>query len=593
MASSEKPPQLEAEPVQHTKIPYWRLVADQAGVTTDVLNFQYKGAGTESDPYLVQFIPNDPRNPMLFSDVKKWFITMTVAIATLAVALVSSAYTGGMAEIMMEFEISQEVATLGVSLFVLGFAIGPLLWAPLSEMFGRQVLFFGTYAALTAFNAGCAGAQNAWTLIILRFMAGAFGSSPLTNAGGVIADMFPAAQRGLAMALFAAAPFLGPVLGPVIGGFLGMTEGWRWVMGFLAIFSGALWIVGSLLVPETYAPVILRKRALQLSKTTGKHYVSSIDHQRGKITLGDAMKTALLRPWVLLFKEPIVLLLSIYMAIIYGTLYMLFAAFPIVYQQNRGWNQGIGGLSFLGIMVGMLFAIAYTIPANKRYIKIEQEHGGFAPPEARLYAAMVGSIALPIGLFWFAWTNSRSIHWMASIAAGVPFGFGMVLVFLSIMNYLIDSYTIFAASVLAANSVLRSLFGAAFPLFTSQMYDALGIHWASTVPAFLALACVPFPFLFYKYGPAIRSKCKFAAQSAAFMRNLQQSQDSSDETEKADEQTAQPEEELDDDSTVADEPTFAAIRSRASTAGAHSIRRKSYDGNPYDIDRVNTRESFA
>ncbi|KAH7134559.1 major facilitator superfamily domain-containing protein [Dactylonectria estremocensis] len=592
--ASEKPPKLDGEPVQLTKIPYWRLVADQAGITTDVLSHEYKGAGTEQDPYLVVFIPNDPRNPMLFSDVKKWFITMTVAIATLAVALVSSAYTGGMAEIMMEFQVSQEVATLGVSLFVLGFAIGPLLWAPLSELFGRQVLFFGTYAALTAFNAGCAGAQNAWTLIILRFLAGAFGSSPLTNAGGVIADMFPAAQRGLAMALFAAAPFLGPVLGPVIGGFLGMTEGWRWVMGFLAIFSGALWIIGSLLVPETYAPVILRKRAAQLSKTTGKHYVSSIDHQRGKITLGNAMKTALLRPWILLFKEPIVLLLSIYMAIIYGTLYMLFAAFPIVYQQNRGWNQGVGGLSFLGIMIGMLFAIAYTIPANKRYIKIEQEHGGFAPPEARLYAAMIGSIALPIGLFWFAWTNSPSIHWMASIAAGVPFGFGMVLVFLSIMNYLIDSYTIFAASVLAANSVLRSLFGAAFPLFTTQMYDSLGIHWASTVPAFLALACVPFPFLFYKYGPAIRSKCKFAAQSAAFMRNLQESQDSSEETEKAEEETAQPENELsDDDSTVADEPTFAAIRSRASTVGAASIRRKSYDGNPYDIDRVNTRESFA
>ncbi|KAH6997429.1 major facilitator superfamily domain-containing protein [Ilyonectria destructans] len=595
MASSPEKAKPDGELVQRTKIPYWRLVADQAGVTTDVLNFPYPGAGTEEDPYLVQFIPDDPRNPMLFSTFKKWFITMDVAIATLAVALVSSAYTGGLVEIMTEFKISQEVATLGVSLFVLGFAIGPLLWAPLSELFGRQVLFIGTYAALTAFNAGCAGAQNGHTLIILRFMAGAFGSSPLTNAGGVIADMFPASQRGLAMALFAAAPFLGPVLGPVIGGFLGMTEGWRWVMGFLAIFSGALWIIGSLTVPETYAPVILRKRAAQLSKATGKHYLSTIDHQRGKVTLGAAMKTALLRPWILLFKEPIVLLLSIYMAIIYGTLYMLFAAFPIVYQQNRGWNQGVGGLSFLGIMIGMLFAIAYTIPANKRYIKIEEEHGGFAPPEARLYSAMVGSVALPIGLFWFAWTNSPTIHWAVSIAAGIPFGFGMVLVFLSIMNYLIDSYTIFAASVLAANSVLRSLFGAAFPLFTAQMYDRLGIHWASTIPAFLALACVPFPFLFFKYGPAIRERCKFAAQSAAFMKNLQQSEDSStDEPEKAEEAVLAAEDDSSDEdevSTVVDEPTFAAIRSRASTTA--SARRKSYDANPYDIDRVNTRESFA
>jgi MFS family permease len=132
---------------------------------------------------------------------------------TLAVAFVSSAYSGGVGEILKTFNIGSEVATLGISLFVLGFAIGPLLWAPLSELYGRQVLFFGTYAMLTAFNAGAAGSQNIQTLLILRFFAGAFGSSPLTNAGGVIADMFPASERGLAMSVFAAAPFLGPTIG--------------------------------------------------------------------------------------------------------------------------------------------------------------------------------------------------------------------------------------------------------------------------------------------------------------------------------------------------------------------------------------------
>ncbi|KAF4995488.1 hypothetical protein FGRMN_5109 [Fusarium graminum] len=587
-----------------TKIPYWRLVADQTGITPEVQNYKYDGSGTEEDPYLVKWIPNDPRNPMAFSQVKKWFITLTVAITTLAVALVSSAYTGGIRQIIMEFQISQEVATLGVSLFVLGFAIGPLLWAPLSEMFGRQYLFIGTYAALTAFNAGCAGATGPAGLIVMRFFAGAFGSSPLTNAGGTIADMFPASQRGLAMAIFAAAPFLGPVLGPVIGGFLGMNAGWRWVMGFLAAFSGALWILGTLLVPETYSPVLLRRRAAKLSQITGHVYVSQIDHERGKVTLAESFKTALSRPWILLFKEPIVLLLSIYMAIVYGTLYMLFGAFPIVYQQNRGWNAGVGGLAFMGIMVGMLSAIAYTIPQNKRYIRIEKEHGGFAPPEARLPSCLIGSVCLPIGLFWFAWTNDKSIHWIVSIAAGVPFGFGMVLVFLSVMNYLIDSYTIFAASVLAANSVLRSLFGAAFPLFTTYMYKDLGIHWASSVPAFLALACVPFPFLFYKYGASIREKCKYAAQSAAFMRKLQTDNAVTSDEEKKDE-TAPAEETFDDDaSTEVDAPAYAPItatrthqstRSHASRASRASFasRRKSYDGNPYDIDRVNTRQSFT
>ncbi|CAL5871653.1 uncharacterized protein PFLUO_LOCUS5906 [Penicillium psychrofluorescens] len=598
----------QIEPSHPTKISYWRMVVDQGVVTQEIIDHPYPGSGTEDDPYAVSWIPNDPRNPMNFSDVKKWSITMLVAIATLAVALVSSAYTGGVEEIMEQFHAGEEVATLGVSLFVLGFAIGPLAWAPLSELFGRQILFVLTYAILTAFNAGTAGAQNIWTLIILRFFAGSFGSSPLTNAGGVIADMFHARQRGIAMSLFAAAPFLGPVLGPIIGGFLGMNAGWRWVMGFLAAFSGAVWIIGTLLIPETYAPVLLRRRAERLSKISGKVYRSKADIDQGKVSLREAFKLALSRPWILLFREPIVFLLSLYMAIVYGTLYMMFAAFPIVYQVDRGWNQGIGGLAFLGIMVGMLIAVVYTLFDNTRYIRVLEKHNGFAPPEARLPPCLIASVAIPVGLFWFAWTNYPSIHFMASIAAGVPFGFGMVLVFLSIMNYLIDAYTIFAASVLAANSVLRSCFGAAFPLFTTYMYDNLGIHWASSIPAFLALACVPFPFLFYKYGLAIRQRCKFAAQSDAFMRKIQEQSEATpdleDEKEPGFDLTEAPsphasvsDDDSETDSNVEELPSTQRTRSNAhsvsSARTAGSLYRKpTYDGNPYDIDRVNTRESF-
>lgn len=507
---------------------HWQLVSSHALLTPAVLNHEYNGSGTEEDPYRVEFIPNDPRDPMGFAMWKKWAITLLVAFATLAVAFVSSAYTGGVNQIISGFHTSDEVVVLGVSLFVLGFAIGPLLWAPLSELYGRQILFFTTYGVLTAFNAGAAGAQNIQTLIILRFFAGAFGSSPLTNAGGVIADMFPASQRGLAMSVFAAAPFMGPTLGPIVGGFLGETEGWRWVEGLMAIFTGALWIIGSLTIPETYAPVLLKNRAAAMSKKTGKVYRSKIEYDRGKQSLGRSFKIALSRPWVLLLKEPIVLLLSIYMAIIYGTLYMMFAAFPIVYQQNRHWSEGIGGLAFLGVAVGMIGAVIYTIPDNSRFIRAEAagiaKGEGGAAPEARLPPAMIGSVCIPIGLFIFAWTNYPSIHWIVSIIFTAPFGFGMVLVFLSIMNYLIDAYTIYAASVLAANSVLRSMFGAIFPLFTTYMYDNLGIHWASTIPAFLALACVPFPFLFYKYGPVIRKKCKYAREAAEVMAKMKQRQ---------------------------------------------------------------------
>jgi multidrug resistance protein len=510
------------------KVSHWRLVKDHAVLTPAVLDYPYRGSGTDKDPYLVEFIHHDPRNPTTFPHWKKWGITIVMAIATLAVAFVSSAYSGGVRQILLEFNASQEVGTLGISLFVLGFAIGPLLWAPLSELYGRQVLFIGTYTVLTIFNAGAAGANNMAALVAMRMVAGLFGSSPLTNAGGVIADLFTAEERGLATSLFASAPFLGPAIGPIVGGFVGENIGWRWIEGIMPIFTGTLAILGALLVPETYGPVLLRKRAASLSKKTGKVYISMLDKKKGPVSAKKSFETALLRPWSLLFREPIVLLISIYMAIIYGTLYMLFGAFPIAFQDVRGWSEGIGGLAFLGVMVGMLIGVVYSIWDNRRYIKSAKAAGDSAPPESRLVPAMPGAVALPVGLFWFAWTNYPSIHWSVCIIGTAPFGFGMVLVFLSQMNYLIDSYTIYAASVLAANSVLRSLFGAAFPLFTARMYASLGIHWASSIPAFLALACLPFPFLFYKYGEPIRLKCKYAAQAAQIMKDMKQAETEAD-----------------------------------------------------------------
>ncbi|KAK4650249.1 MFS siderochrome iron transporter 1 [Podospora pseudocomata] len=501
-------------------VPHWRLVLSPSHLTPAILSHPYPGDGTESSPYIVDFLPgkSDPFNPMTYPDYKKWIITLLQAVATLAVAFASTAYSGGVFEIIRYFQVTPTMATLGISLFVFGFAIGPLLWAPLSEFYGRQPIFALTYMALMVFCAGAAGADTIETLVILRFFAGAFGSSPLTNSGGVVADMFDVNERGAAAGVFAMAPFLGPSIGPIVGGFVGESLGWRWIQGLTAIFTGTLWLLCLLYVPETYAPVLLQKRAAALTSHTGKIYISKMD-LLDPSTKSQKIKTTLTRPWFLLFKEPIVLFTSIYLAIVYGTLYLLFAAFPIVYQLNRGWSPGIGGLAFVGVAVGMVFAVTYAMIDNKtRFMPLLSS--GLATPESRLPPAIVGSIFLPVGLFWFAWTNGPEIHWMVSITASAFFAAGLVAVFLSLLTYMIDSYTVFAASVLAANSVLRSLFGAAFPLFTTYMYQDLGIHWASTVPAFLALACVPFPLLFWKYGARIRKRCKYAREAEEILGQM-------------------------------------------------------------------------
>ncbi|KAK4945619.1 hypothetical protein LTR10_015238 [Elasticomyces elasticus] len=486
---------------------------------SDIIESRYRGTGTSDDPYIVQWLGHDPANPKNWSMRRKVVITLVASLMTLCVSLASSAYTGAAREIIGEFQCSNEVFLIGLSLFVLGFGTGPLIWAPLSETMGRRKVLIFSFVFYTFWTGICIAAKNIQTLIVFRAFAGIIGSAAMVVPGGQVADLFEAKQRGVAMAAFSAAPFLGPTVGPIVGGFLAEAAGWHWLFGLLTIFAGTLTLLGMLVMPETYAPVMLRERARLLSKVTGKFYTTKIDQEQ-HVEIKQQIKAALTLPWALLFREPIVLLLTIYMAVVYGTLYLCFAAFPIVFQEGRGWSAGIGGLPFLGIMVGMFIGVLTIILDNRRYSRLHDELGGFVPPEVRLPPCIIGGVFTIIGLAWLAATTSPSIPWIVPILAGVPFGTGFLLIFMSCTNYLIDSYVIYGASVMAANSILRSLFGAVFPLFTTYMYENLGSHWASAVPGFIALACFPFPIFFYKYGASIRAKCKYSLQAARFLESL-------------------------------------------------------------------------
>jgi MFS family permease len=539
------------------RIPLYQLVLSQDTITDDVLQHKWDGSGTEEDPYLVDWLHEDARDPHQMQDWLKWSITLLQAASFLSITFASSALSAASPQIQEEFGTSAELVVADTSLFVLAFAIGPAIWAPLSELWGRQVIYFITYGLTTLFAGATIASPNIATLLALRFLAGAFGSSAISNAGGVVSDMYAARDRGLATIAFIGAPFLGPSLGPITCDFLAVSSGWRWVQGLITIFNAVVFFVGIAFIPETYTPVLLQKRAAKLSKLTGAVHKSRLDIGNANRTASQIFAKTMVRPWVLLFLEPIVLALSIYMAIsrfsypsssvsseltqpltVYGTMYMEFAAFPIVFEENLKWPQSTSGLSFTGMMIGQILGCAYSILDDGRYKKVADRTAyGRPPPEARLIPAMVGAVTLPVGLFWFAWTNFPRIHWIVCEIGTVLFGFSHVSIFLSVVNYLVDGYTLYAASALAGNAVIRALFGAALyvshlcgpnftdskvkltqflhsPLFTTPMYQNLGIHWASSISAFLALACLPFPWIFYKYGPAIRRHCQYAAESA-------------------------------------------------------------------------------
>lgn len=366
-----------------------------------------------------------------------------------------------------------------------------------------------------ALNVAICFSQNLATLLVLRFLSGAFGAAPLTNSGGVIADIFPPKDRGLAITVYALVPLFAPVLGPIVGGYVAAKLGWRWLTGIMALLSASALFASVFALPETFAPVILRKRAQRLSSMTGGVYVSATANGKTrKPSFSISLANTLSRPFVLAAHEPIILILSIYQAIVFGTLYLTFAAYPIVYIEVRGWPPEKSGLSFVGVLVGMLVSVLFQIWDNHRYVRlVNRMTPDIVPPETRLPGCCVGGISIVVGLFWFAWTTSPDIHWTINTAAGIPFGFGIVLVTISSTNYLIDSYTLFAASALTVCICARATCGAAFPLFVRGLFASLGVQRALSIPALLALLCAPFPFVFYRYGPTVRARCKYSEQA--------------------------------------------------------------------------------
>lgn len=462
---------------------------------------------------LVTFVPNDPEDPRNHSNLWKWYVTAVCAMSVIEVAFASAVVTGDFKDLMAEFHVGEVVIALSVTLMVCGFGVGPLLWSPLSELYGRQLVWIIPSIVYVVFIIPCAVAKNIQTLLICRFLCGFFASAPLTLAGGTISDIWDNEERGFAIALFAAAPYGGPVLGPIVGGFVGETVGWRWIFWVQLIFAGVMTIF-KCTIPETYPPRILKLRARRLRRETGDRSIATEQELFG-LSIKALLVDTLLRPFAMLVTEPILLLLSLYIALIYGLLYAFFFSYPVVFSGNYGWDDGHVGLTFISVWIGLGLALLVTPQLEKNYHARSRAKGGHADPEDRLVGMMVGAAWVPISLFIFGWTSPPYVkpgggNWVGPVSSGIPFGFGMVTIYFSANAYIIDAFPGYVASALAAKTVVRSGSGAAMPLFITAMFHNLGNGWAASTWAFISLAMLPIPFLFYRYGRAIRAKSKRA-----------------------------------------------------------------------------------
>lgn len=466
------------------------------------------------DLYLVTWLPDDVEDPRNWSSTWRWYITAVAAVSVIQVAFASAVITGDFRGIEEDFGVSAVVTALSVSLMVFGFGIGPLIISPLSELYGRRPLWIIPTFLYVIFNIPCAVAKNIQTLLICRFFCGVFASGPLTLAGGTISDIWDNNERGFAIALFAAAPYGGAALGPLVGGFIGITVGWRWIIWVNMIFAGVMWFF-SLSLPETYAPVLLKQRASKLRHKTGRNDIVT-EQEIFKVSFADLLTDTLIRPFQMLVTEPILLLMSLFISLIYGLLYAFFFSFPVVFGEDYQYNDGIVGVMFCSVFIGLGIALCVTPLLERDYLRRAAAKGGRAEPEDRLIGTMIGGPFVPIALFIFGWTSPPTVlpgggNWVGPASAGIPFGFGMVIIYFSANAYLIDAFPGYVASALAAKTVVRSGAGAAMPLFMVQMFHGLGNGWAASLLAFVSCAMVPIPFLFYRYGKSIRAKSKRAS----------------------------------------------------------------------------------
>ncbi|KAK0185633.1 MFS general substrate transporter [Armillaria mellea] len=470
-------------------------------------------ARTIKDLYLVTWLENDPEDPRNWSPAWRWYLTLVSSLAVISVAFSSAVITGDFQGIEEEFQVGEVVTALSVSLMVCGFGLGPLIISPLSELYGRRPLWVIPTFLYLIFSIPCAVAKNIQTLLICRFFCGIFASGPLTLAGSTISDIWDNNERGFAIALFAAAPYGGAALGPLVGGFIGVTVGWRWILWVNLIFAGVVFLF-CLTIPETFAPVLLQKRAAKLRSKTGRDDIVT-EQEIFRTSFADLITDTLIRPFGMLVTEPILLLMSLFIALIYGLLYAFFFSFPVVFGEDYGYNDGITGVMFCSVFIGLGIALCITPLLEKSYLKQAEKKGGRADPEDRLLGSMIGAPFVPIALFIFGWTSPPAVmpgggNWVGPASAGIPFGFGMVVIYFSANAYLIDAFPNYVASALAAKTVVRSGAGAAMPLFMVQMFHGLGNGWAASLLGFVSVAMIPIPFLFYRYGRAIRARSKRA-----------------------------------------------------------------------------------
>ncbi|XXG99865.1 hypothetical protein Hte_006206 [Hypoxylon texense] len=460
------------------------------------------------DPNVVDWDgPDDPANPLNWSALKKGLHVAYVSLFVLYANLAATMFAPGAAELIQEFGIaSSTVGAFTVTIYLLGYMFGPMFLAPLSELYGRLIIYHVCGVFFIGFTLACALSRNTGMFLAFRFLAGTASAGPLTIGGGTIADVTPQEKRGMAMAGYIVGPLLGPTIGPIIGGFVSQDLGWRWTFWIILILSGSLSLAAILFLRETNATILLQRKTERLRKETGNTKLTS--KLALKLTPGELLTRSIVRPAKMIIFSPVTLLLSMYGGLLFGLIFLLFTTFPSVFESQYSFSPSIAGLAYLGLGIGMICGlIGFSLLSDKL---LGQAGGGtVAKPEKRLILMKWFAPVTPIGCFIYGWSAYYRTHWIVPEIGTFIVGFGGLFAILPAQTYLVDAFgSEGAASAIAANVIIRSPFGAFLTFAAPPLYKNLGLGWGNSVLGFITLAFTPVPWLFYHYGEYLRTHFK-------------------------------------------------------------------------------------
>ncbi|KAI1081563.1 MFS general substrate transporter [Whalleya microplaca] len=453
----------------------------------------------------------DPKMPLNFSSTRKWVLVWALAAISFMSPFSSSVLAPAIRYFNEEFQNTNDTkGPLPVSIYLLGYAVGPLFLAPLSEIYGRASVLTLSNVFFCLWHIGCALAPSLDFLIVFRFFSGVGGSGCMTLGGAVIGDLFPIEGRGVALSTWALGPLVGPTLGPLVGAFIAGSIGWRWAPWIVLIPSAVVTLVLALCLPETNHKVLMQRKVERVSRELSRTDLRScyeLSESAETTSQTAILRNGFLRPLKMLAFAPAILIQSLYVSFIHGTVYIMYNAIPPTFETEYGWDTGLTGLVFISIGLGYMAGLyGFSKRSDATVTRLTRANGGVFKPEFRLPIMVWYALVCPVSFFWYGWTAEKHVHWIVPVVGLFPLGFGVIGVFMPTQAYIIDAYPSYAASGIAAFTVLRSVVAAFLPMCGPALFGNIGLGWGNSVLGFICVAMIPVPIIIYKFGERLRER---------------------------------------------------------------------------------------